>query len=111
MSNLSTSASCGCCCATQKVPDFLVHEDGDSVGVIVVEGIKAGTELTGWIMAQDRTITIPVQSDIPIGHKIALHDLAVGDNVVKYGVIIGRVVAPIKKGEHVHVHNLKTRRW
>ena len=95
----------------QKAPDFLVHEDGDSVGVIVIEGIKAGTELTGWIMAQDRTVAMKVLNDIPIGHKIALTDLAVGDSVIKYGANIGKVVAAIKKGEHVHVHNLKTRRW
>jgi (2R)-sulfolactate sulfo-lyase subunit alpha len=31
--------------------------------------------------------------------------------VIKYGQDIGRVVAPVKKGEHVHTHNLKTRRW
>ena len=95
----------------QKAPDFLVHEDGDSVGVIVLEGIKAGAELTGWIMAQDRTVTMKVLDDIPIGHKVALTDLAVGDSVVKYGVNIGKVVAAIEKGAHVHVHNLKTRRW
>ena len=95
----------------QKAPDFLVHEDGDSVGVIVVEGIKAGTELTGWVMAQDRTIAVKVLNDIPIGHKVALQDLKVGDSVIKYGVNIGKIVAPVKKGEHVHVHNLKTRRW
>lgn len=94
-----------------KAPDFLVHEDGDSVGVIVVEGIKAGQELTGWVMAQDRTITVKVLNDIPIGHKLALKDLSPDDDVIKYGVNIGRVVAPIKLGEHVHVHNLKTRRW
>jgi (2R)-sulfolactate sulfo-lyase subunit alpha len=94
-----------------KAPDFLVHEDGDSVGVIVIEGIKAGTELSGWIMAQDRTVSMKVLNDIPIGHKIALVDLAAGSGVIKYGVDIGKVVAPIKKGEHVHVHNLKTRRW
>jgi len=94
-----------------KAPDFLVHEDGDSVGVIVVEGIKAGTELTGWVMAQDQTITVKVLNDIPIGHKLALKDLKVGDSVIKYGVNIGKIVAPVKKGEHVHVHNLKTRRW
>ena len=101
-------------CSTKpgtKAPDFLVHEDGDSVGVIVIEGIQAGTELTGWIMAQDRTVTIKVLNDIPIGHKIALTDLAVGDSVIKYGMNIGKVVATVKKGEHVHVHNLKTRRW
>ena len=97
--------------AAVKAPEFLVHEDGDSVGVIVVEGIKAGQELTGWVMAQDRTITVKVLSDIPIGHKIALKGLAPDDSIIKYGVNIGRVAVPIKLGEHVHVHNLKTRRW
>ena len=95
----------------QQAPEFLVHEEGDGVGVIVVEGIKAGTELTGWVMAEDRTILLTVRSDIPIGHKVALKDFAVGDSILKYGVDIGKVVAPIKQGEHVHVHNLKTRRW
>ena len=97
--------------ALGKAPAFIVHEDGDGVGVVVVEGIKSGQDLTGWVMAQDRTINIKVLNDIPIGHKIALQDFAPNDAVAKYGVIIGRVVAPIKRGEHVHVHNLKTRRW
>ena len=95
----------------KKAPDFLVHEEGDSVGVIVIEGIQAGAELTGWIMREDRTATMKVLNDIPIGHKIAMKDMAVGDGVIKYGVDIGKVVAAVKKGEHVHVHNLKTRRW
>jgi (2R)-sulfolactate sulfo-lyase subunit alpha len=95
----------------QKAPDFLVHQDGDSVGVIVIEGVQAGTELTGWIMREDRTITIKVLDDVPIGHKVALGNLAVGEGVIKYGVDIGKVIAAVKKGEHVHVHNLKTRRW
>ncbi len=94
-----------------KAPEFLVHEDGDGVGVIVVEGIKAGQELTGWVMAEDKTIKVKVLNDIPIGHKVALKDFKVGDGVIKYGVDIGKVVAAIKKGEHVHIHNLKTRRW
>ena len=64
--------------AAQKAPDFLVHEDGDSVGVVVVEGIKAGSDLTGWVMAQDRTISVKVLNDVPIGHKLALSDLDVG---------------------------------
>ena len=94
-----------------KAPEFLVHEEGDGVGVIVVEGIKTGQELTGWIMAEDKTIKVKVLNDIPIGHKVALKDFKVGDSVLKYGVDIGKIVKPIKKGEHVHVHNLKTRRW
>ena len=111
MSVQSAARPTGSAESNKKAPDFLVHEDGDSVGVIVVEGSKAGTELTGWIMAQDRTVAMKVLNDIPIGHKIALVDLAVGDSVIKYGVNIGKVVAAIKKGQHVHVHNLKTRRW
>ena len=111
MNGQSMAQQTGSAKPAQKAPDFLVHEDGDSVGVIVIEGIKAGTDLTGWIMAQDRTVTMKVLDDIPIGHKVALADLAVGGSVIKYGVNIGKVVAAIKKGQHVHVHNLKTRRW
>ena len=54
---------------------------------------------------------LKVLRDIPLGHKIALQDFTPGDTVVKYGVDIGKIVAPIKKGEHVHVHNVKTKRW
>jgi (2R)-sulfolactate sulfo-lyase subunit alpha len=46
-----------------------------------------------------------------LGHKIALNDHAEGGNVIKYGEDIGKVVANIKKGGHVHIHNLKTKRW
>ncbi|MFZ5463233.1 MAG: UxaA family hydrolase [Pseudomonadota bacterium] len=90
---------------------FVLHEPKDNVGVVVVEGVKAGQSLTGWIMDEDRTIELRAQSDIPIGHKLALRDMAVGDTVYKYGVDIGRVVAPIRAGEHAHVHNIKTKRW
>ncbi len=92
-------------------PDFLVHEAADVVGVVVVEGLKANQEITGWIMKEDKTVTIKIISDIPIGHKVALQDLAEGDTVIKYNTDIGKVVAPIKKGEHLHVHNVKTKRW
>lgn len=90
---------------------FVVHEDGDSVGTVVVEGIKKGAKLTGWVMEQDKTVTLSTISAIPIGHKIALKSLKKDDTVIKYGVDIGRVVAPIKAGEHLHVHNVKTKRW
>jgi len=90
---------------------FLVHDEGDSVGVVVVEGVKAGDNVTGWIMDQDKTLNLQAKSDIPIGHKLAIKALANNDTVIKYGVDIGRVVAPIGVGEHAHVHNIKTKRW
>lgn len=90
---------------------FVVHEEGDSVGVVVVEGVKAGEELTGWIMEGDKEIRIRARNDIPIGHKLAIRDLKASDTVIKYGVDIGRSMAPIAVGEHAHVHNIKTKRW
>jgi len=91
--------------------DFLVHEAADGVGVVVVEGLKAGQELTGWVMKEDQTIKVKINNDIPIGHKLALKDYNVGDTVMKYNTDIGKIVAAVKKGDHVHVHNLKTKRW
>ena len=90
---------------------FVVHDEHDSVGVVVVEGVKAGQALTGWIMDQDKEIKVRAQSDIPIGHKLAIKALKKNDTVIKYGTDIGRTVAPIKVGEHAHVHNIKTKRW
>ena len=91
--------------------DFVVHDDGDSVGVVVVEGVKAGRKLAGWIMDQDKDIAIDAKSDIPIGHKLAIKALKSGDTVIKYGVDIGKTIADIAVGEHTHVQNLRTKRW
>jgi SAF domain. len=104
-------SSFGCHSRRLGVIHFVVHEKDDDVGVVVVEGCVRGTKAVGWIMEPDSTIQIELKSDIPIGHKVALRDLKVGDSVIKYGVDIGRVVAPIRKGEHLHVHNVKTKRW
>jgi (2R)-sulfolactate sulfo-lyase subunit alpha len=90
---------------------FVVHDEGDSVGVVVVEGVKAGQALSGWIMDQDRDMRVEAVNDIPIGHKLAIKALAKDATVIKYGVDIGRAVAPIGVGEHAHVHNIKTKRW
>ena len=90
---------------------FVVHDENDSVGVVVVEGVKAGQELTGWIMDQDREIRVRARNDIPIGHKLAIRALDKDATVIKYGTDIGRAVASIGVGEHAHVHNVKTKRW
>jgi (2R)-sulfolactate sulfo-lyase subunit alpha len=90
---------------------FVLHDARDTVAVVVVEGVKAGTAMTGWVMDDDRMIQVNALQDIPIGHKVALSDMATGDTVLKYGIDMGKVVAPIKKGEHAHVQNIKTKRW
>lgn len=94
-----------------KIPQFLVHSPKDNVGVVVIEDLKAGTEMLGVITETDSTTKTVANHDIPIGHKVALKDLKKGDTVVKYGEDIGKIVADASKGDHIHVHNLKTKRW
>jgi len=94
-----------------SVPHFLVHSPKDNVGVVVVEGLTAGTEMVGVITETDSELSVTALNDIPIGHKVALSDLSTGDTVVKYGEDIGRMVGEARKGGHVHTHNLKTKRW
>lgn len=89
---------------------FLVHNARDNVAVAVTD-IKSGQDLAGAGLSDGTPYNLTAHQDIPLGHKIALKDLNVGDTVIKYGEDIGRVVAPIRAGEHVHVHNLKTKRW
>jgi (2R)-sulfolactate sulfo-lyase subunit alpha len=89
----------------------VLHEEKDSVAVVVVEGIQAGQEMTALILDDDRTIIIKANAAIPIGHKVAVKKMAEGDTVIKYGTDIGKVVAPIAIGDHAHVHNIKTKRW
>lgn len=90
---------------------FLVHDKADTVGVMVVENTQAGQELTGWIMETDETITVKALDAVPLGHKIALKEIGAGETILKYGHDVGRSVAAIAKGNHVHVHNMKTKRW
>ena len=93
------------------IPQLLVHDHSDNVGVVVVEGLTAGSEMLCVVTSDNSSFTLTAGDDVPIGHKIALKDLASGDTAIKYGEDIGRMVADVKKGGHVHVHNLKTKRW
>ena len=96
---------------SKEIPQLLVHSTKDNVGVVVVEGLKAGTDMLCVITENDSTFRLTVQADVPIGHKVALANLKPGDTAIKYGEDIGRVVGAIERGAHVHVHNLKTKRW
>jgi (2R)-sulfolactate sulfo-lyase subunit alpha len=94
-----------------SAPHFLVHSPKDNVGVVVIEGLTAGTAMVGVITETDDTLKLKAKDDVPIGHKVALKPLKKGDTVIKYGEDIGRMIADVGVGEHVHVQNLKTKRW
>lgn len=92
-------------------PQFLVHNPEDTVGVVVVEDARKGKTLSGWVMDTNSTIAVKAVDDIPLGHKLALNNIKIGETIIKYGHDIGKAVAAIHKGGHVHVHNVKTKRW
>ena len=62
-------------------------------------------------MEGDGSTTVEAKNEVLLGHKLALVDLNEGDTIIKYGHDIGKVVKAIKRGEHVHVHNVKTKKW
>ena len=74
-----------------------IHEN-DNVAVALVP-LFAGFELN------DGTV---LNEDIDLGHKIALKDIKCGDPIIKYDTLIGYATADIKRGDHVHTHNIKT---
>ena len=91
--------------------DIIIHDEKDNVGVVVIEKITTNQECSCWIMENDKTVKIQSLNEITLGHKIAMVDFKEGDTIIKYGHDIGKVVKSIKKGEHVHVHNVKTKKW
>jgi altronate hydrolase len=74
---------------------------GDAVALARRE-LEAGTALEG----AGRRLT--VRDVIPHGHKVALADIAAGEQVLKYGHPIGIATRAIAAGEHVHEHNLRS---
>jgi len=91
--------------------DIIIHDEKDNVGVVVVDKITLKQDCACWIMENDKTVKIQSEDEIQLGHKIAMVDLNEGDTILKYGHDIGKVIKSIKKGEHVHVHNVKTKKW
>lgn len=94
-----------------ETPHLLVHDPRDNVGVVVVEGLKAGTDMFCVVTADNSTFRLLCNADVPIGHKVALSDLHAGDTAVKYGEDVGRITGDVAKGGHVHTHNMRTKRW
>ena len=84
----------------------MIIEPGDSV-IVAIEPIAAG-ETAVWTEGGERSLT--VLSDIPIYHKIACRPVKKGEPVVKYGQHIGVAARDIEAGEHVHLHNVESRR-
>ena len=71
------------------IPQLLVHEKKDTVGVVVVEGLKKGTDMLCVVTADNSSFKLKSRMDVPIGHKVALTDIKKGDTIWKYGQDVG----------------------
>jgi altronate dehydratase small subunit len=76
----------------------------DSVA-IALERIPEGNMVT--VTCESVTYSVQVKSEIEFGHKFAVKNVDRGQNILKYGEVIGKASASIEAGEHVHVHNLE----
>ncbi|MDI6600766.1 MAG: UxaA family hydrolase [Thermoanaerobacteraceae bacterium] len=78
---------------------IIIINDKDNVAIALTD-LPAGKEIKA---GND---VIIVQESIPYGHKVALKDISKGEEIIKYGEVIGAAVENIKKGSHVHTHNM-----
>lgn len=78
-------------------PLLVKIKEQDNVAIAVAE-IKAGTEVMDGIVASQ---------DIPQAHKIALSDIAEGEAIIRYGVILGYAIRPISRGAWINEHMLE----
>lgn len=79
----------------------LLHP-GDDVAVLV-EPVTADGQIE---VVGEGVAILAATATLPLGHKIAVRPLALGEPVRKYGEVIGRMTAAAAPGEHVHIHNL-----
>jgi (2R)-sulfolactate sulfo-lyase subunit alpha len=90
-------------------PHFLVHNEGDHVGV-AVQDVEPGRRRAVYLDS-DREADVEVVEPVPLGHKVALYDLAEGAAVIEYQVPVGLALHAVRSGQLVHVHNLRSARW
>ena len=83
--------------------------DLDTAAPIFANAITDGTQ--GEVRdKRGESFTLTVHGDVPYGHKIALTEIHVGEQITKYGEEIGIATQEIKPGDYVHVHNLDSMR-
>ena len=91
----------------RRTAQVIVINEKDNVAT-ALKVLNAGAEVS--VEFQGRVQRITLLSDIPMGHKFALKDMAEGEAVIKYGEPIGQSTVKITRGEHVHVHNVASQK-
>ena len=89
---------------------ILIHDVKDDVGV-AVRDLATGEEVGVSSLEGEFVTTVRLVTDVPLGHKVAMRELALDHKVIEYARPIGKASAAIPAGAHVHVHNIKSLRW
>lgn len=82
---------------------LLLLSESDNVGT-TVDDLSMGFEVD----FDGRTVVL--SEDVPFGHKVAVESFSAGDEVRKYGEVIGTATQAIAAGEWVHTHNCESTR-
>ncbi|MFI6367739.1 UxaA family hydrolase [Nocardia sp. NPDC050630] len=82
---------------------LLLLDDRDNVAIAV-------TDLRSGEVTSTHDIRLTIGSDVPRGHKVALRAITRGADIIRYGEPVGEATSDIASGEHVHVHNVISKR-
>lgn len=85
----------------------IMMDQKDNVATALIE-LVAGEKVGVVSSAQEVLQQVTVKDVIPLGHKIALANIAKGAQVIKYGETIGRASRGIRVGDYVHIHNVES---
>ena len=87
--------------------DAIILRDTDNVATLLRDAAK-GEEIRAGL--GDGIVVVTARDDLPFGHKFALRDIARGEDILKYGEVIGRATVAIPQGAHAHVQNIESLR-
>lgn len=87
------------------INSVVIHKD-DSV-VVSTQKIPKG-QMVRFKKLDGKMGSFKALDDIPIYHKVAVRDIKKNEPILKYGEHIGLALKHIKKGEHVHEHNVES---
>jgi len=85
--------------------NVMIIDERDNVGV-ALRDLAAGEKILS------RGVEgLTAKEEIPASHKVALCAIAAGEEIIKYGEVVGVSAHEIKRGGWVHTHNLESERW
>ncbi|TDK58230.1 D-galactarate dehydratase [Bacillus salipaludis] len=90
-----------------KAYKTVMMQPNDKVAIALMN-IPAGSHVQ--VTCKDQKYSIEIKENIEFGHKFAVKPISRGEDILKYGEVIGLATTDIEPGEHVHIHNLEGKR-